>query len=841
MKSTFPRVVLCGVLAIAFSLALCTQADARGTIIGLDDPRSGVKDPFRGNYEVRGQGFVHNVGNLWVNVTNLGVIGNPWKALSTDPSGQYPPGSGVEYLYASGIWVGAKIGADPNPYVSTALYQTEFRPSTLPIDTIYESYEGFPGATRFFNDDGDTDPEFGLEYIDEEIHDGKDNDDDGEIDEDFAAISQQMFTCVYRDDTQEALNTFAEHVPMGLEVVQESFAWGIPGSDNFVGFEFTITNEGRQDLYDLYLGFLCDGDAGPESEENYWRDDRAGLVQIDTTVGGAASGGCSERLRLDVGYTADADGDGGRAEGWFGVMFLGHTTDPKGEKAPPTVGFTSFRFVSGGSAYEKCGDPGNDLQRYDLLSSGEIGCRPGQFDATEDADYRIFFGTGPFSELLRGETLKLQVAFVVGVGRQGMIENAVAAQRIYNGAYEDQDENPDTGVDGKETCLTKLPGEELPEELDPFDYLEWCDFPDSLKAILRELPQFRPVPITEPTCEGTGIVQYVDLDCDPCTGIDGKEMAVRWRGASTPPCPQVLTEYPADEEYPCNELKLDEDGFLAKSALKGPSVRLSARDQAVVIQWNNAAELVPDPLSGDFDFAGYRIWKAEQWERPEGSTGPTPELWSLLAEYRLPKYQNPKSGHRNLELIRNETLAPCDTTDPAQGLILYPVGYYQHRDDRVLNGFTYFYSVTAFDLNETDDRDPITGELEVFTLECRTVASAEQAVVPGSDPVEKSGEVYVVPNPYYGTAAWDLEPNAIDPTGTHVDFMNMPVGDWTLKIYTVSGDLVRTLENDGSQNIGQIKWDLVSRNGQDVVSGLYLFTVESGFGTQVGKFVVLRD
>ena len=95
MKSRFPRVVLCGVLAVAFSLALCTQADARGTIIGLDDPRSGVKDPFRGNYEVRGEGFVHNVGNLWVNVTNLGVIGNPWKALSTDPSGQYPPGSTV--------------------------------------------------------------------------------------------------------------------------------------------------------------------------------------------------------------------------------------------------------------------------------------------------------------------------------------------------------------------------------------------------------------------------------------------------------------------------------------------------------------------------------------------------------------------------------------------------------------------------------------------------------------------------------------------------------------------------------------------------------------------------
>jgi len=52
---------------------------------------------------------------------------------------------------------------------------------------------------------------------------------------------------------------------------------------------------------------------------------------------------------------------------------------------------------------------------------------------------------------------------------------------------------------------------------------------------------------------------------------------------------------------------------------------------------------------------------------------------------------------------------------------------------------------------------------------------------------------------------------------------------------------VRTLENDGTVDVGQVKWDLVSRNGQDVVSGVYLYTVESDYGTQVGKFVILRE
>jgi hypothetical protein len=822
------------------ALLVAQQAYCRTRVEGIDDPPAGVKDPFSGVYEIRGEGFVHNVGNLWVNITNLGVIGNPWKNLSTDPSAQYPPGSGIEYLFGAGLWIGAKIGDDPTAYVSTAFPATEFRPSTLPVGTIYESYEGFPGADRFFNDDGDVD-EFGLEKIDEEIQDGIDNDDDRLIDEDFAAISQQMFTCVYRDDTQEALNTFAEHVPMGLEVVQESYAWGIPGSDNFVGLEFTIKNDGRRNLRDVYLGFFCDSDAGSEADDEFWRDDRAGLVLVDTIIG-SKQAECLEELNLMIGETHDADADGGTTDGWLGLMFLGHTTDPSGKKAPPTVGFSSFRFVSGGAAYEQCGDPGNDSQRYDLLSSRRIGCRAGETTARNDADYRIFFGTGPFKELNVGDVVTLQVGLVVGKGEIGMIGNAIAAQRIFNGSFEDKDSNDLTGVDGKETCLTAAFG----ETVEPFDYIAHCDLPDSLAVLLRGLPEFRPVAITEPTCDTpAGRAQYVDFDCDACTGVDGKETAVRWRGASTPPCPQVLVQYPLDERYPCEELKIDEQtGLLTKKKIRIPAVQLTPVNEGVIIRWNNAAELVPDPFSKRYDFAGYRIWKAEQWERPVGSTGPQPERWSLLGEYRLPHLVEKNTKQMDLRRALNpgwRTMVPCDTVDAARGRYLYPVGYYQHRDRNVLNGFLYFYAVTAFDMNLLDEKDQITGERLVLSLECRHVASEDQGVVPRAEPVRGAGEVYVVPNPYYGSAPWDLVPNPRDPTGTHVDFMNMPIGPWTLRIYTLAGDLVRLLENDGAQDIGQVRWDLVSRNGQNIVSGIYLFSVESQYGTQVGKFAILRD
>jgi len=46
---------------------------------------------------------------------------------------------------------------------------------------------------------------------------------------------------------------------------------------------------------------------------------------------------------------------------------------------------------------------------------------------------------------------------------------------------------------------------------------------------------------------------------------------------------------------------------------------------------------------------------------------------------------------------------------------------------------------------------------------------------------------------------------------------------------------------DGSAGDGSLAWDLLSRNGQEVTSGVYLFSVEvDGFDRFVGKFVVIR-
>lgn len=65
----------------------------------------------------------------------------------------------------------------------------------------------------------------------------------------------------------------------------------------------------------------------------------------------------------------------------------------------------------------------------------------------------------------------------------------------------------------------------------------------------------------------------------------------------------------------------------------------------------------------------------------------------------------------------------------------------------------------------------------------------------------------------------------------------------TLRIYTVAGDLVEVMRHDGSGGDGTAAWNLISRNGQDVTSGVYIFSVEpedGSFPRTIGKFVVIR-
>ena len=195
--------------------------------------------------------------------------------------------------------------------------------------------------------------------------------------------------------------------------------------------------------------------------------------------------------------------------------------------------------------------------------------------------------------------------------------------------------------------------------------------------------------------------------------------------------------------------------------------------------------------------------------------------------------------------------APDPTTDP-ETVEKRAVGYYEYVDRDIHNGFIYFYSVTSTDHLLLPADNPLDIDLPVGPGLIGDPGSSFASTQPGTqaqtaEEREREGvNIYVYPNPATREALEEYQqlfPNNEDPTGVRVTFTNLPMAKNTLKIYTTSGDLVQTIPHDGTNGSGHVSWNLMSRNGQEIVSGIYLYSVESNddrFENYVGKFVVIR-
>lgn len=376
---------------------------------------------------------VHDVGELRVHASNWGAIGSmpgSGNPFSNAPSAEWPAGSRVEYLYIAGVWVGALVGGVPA--VSTAAYTFEFRPSASPLDIVYYSAFGATGGKRIPSANADDDADGAL---DEDPLDGFDNDLDGLVDEDFAGISDQMLSRRFRDDDPSSTAVYPDHRPMHLFVREESYQFSHADYDDFVGFTLKITNDGAETLEDAYVGLFADGDVGNRDDPNYWGDDGAAFrnnLVVDHGVHGTQE--------YDFGYWYDIDGDGGAAAGYCGIVVLDH---PTGAGAPAAVGAVTYASFSGSASYEEGGDPTNDFERYELMSSQTI-----ERDATIGRDHRIVVVVGPFAEITPGETIEFSFALVVTPRND--FTNVERAAQVYHGQWFDLDGNPATGIGGKE-------------------------------------------------------------------------------------------------------------------------------------------------------------------------------------------------------------------------------------------------------------------------------------------------------------------------------------------------------------------------------------------------------
>jgi hypothetical protein len=103
-------------------------------------------------------------------------------------------------------------------------------------------------------------------------------------------------------------------------------------------------------------------------------------------------------------------------------------------------------------------------------------------------------------------------------------------------------------------------------------------------------------------------------------------------------------------------------------------------------------------------------------------------------------------------------------------------------------------------------------------------------------------EIKVVPNPY--VAVNDIEPNDRLAGATRgsrrIYFEHLPARA-TIRIYTLSGELVRTLEHDAGISNDREYWDLLNRDNLGVAYGVYLAHVDApGVGEKILKFAIIK-
>jgi len=130
---------------------------------------------------------------------------------------------------------------------------------------------------------------------------------------------------------------------------------------------------------------------------------------------------------------------------------------------------------------------------------------------------------------------------------------------------------------------------------------------------------------------------------------------------------------------------------------------------------------------------------------------------------------------------------------------------------------------------------------------------------PGTLARNNMDDIMVVPNPYIGRSKFDgrKENDQKGDKSRRLWFINLP-NRCTIRIYTLAGDLVQTLDHNGSMPTdiitiskatttgmaasGMHSWDLLSKNEQIIAPGVYLFSVENKADSKikVGKFVIVK-
>jgi hypothetical protein len=163
------------------------------------------------------------------------------------------------------------------------------------------------------------------------------------------------------------------------------------------------------------------------------------------------------------------------------------------------------------------------------------------------------------------------------------------------------------------------------------------------------------------------------------------------------------------------------------------------------------------------------------------------------------------------------------------------------RDDLLAEGgeidFMYFVWPIATNIPMTIDA----GDKYVLALAARsdtdefTFSTTAPATMNVALAKSELSRIKAVPNPYFAHSTYE-----INQFNRVVKFTHLPAR-CTVRIFTLTGELVRTLEKDDAST-SQLVWDVETSSALPVASGIYIFHVDApGIGTHVGKLAVFME
>ncbi|MCD6594697.1 hypothetical protein J7L68_03370 [bacterium] len=621
------------------------------------------------------------------------------------------------------------------------------------------------------------------------------NDDDtlihrSTLDSDSGAVSEDDYVGNLSDTVVNTAYAPPDHRPIGIAIHQESYAWSYNYANNFVFIDYIFNNIRDDDrtIRDMYIGLYIDGDVGHVETPDYAQDDITGFIKNYVNE-------ANETTAVNLAWLADNDGDpddGMFTEtsptGAMAVKLLRGPTDSLNFSFNWWISNTDEVYDWGPMREDHQlgfdGTPEGDISKYKVMSNNEF-----DYDQTatveyfDDPNWRPSPNDiGTAENIANGYDTRFLLSFGPIEVQPNLSEDSLPHITIAFMVGENFHQNPNnTGTDWAPNFN--------------FDKLSYTAY---WAQQIFDNDYHGPEPPPSP--------EFIIVRGQ-------NKVTVLWKSTGVEDVEDNITNLHDFEGYRV---------YIAEENIDNYYIPLVQYDEIDYLHINEITEILDSVTEMGDTISHYNVKYSD-------TLSASPDLYTATI---IPLIGIPHDTTLEAEPFSANNGMPPDTTYEGET-------WYYFEINNLLPGDDKWVVVTAFDYGQPSK--------ELESLESNKTVNAKWFVSSGTPSTDKT--VKVVPNPYRVDmdykSYWE---HSFTGNWTEysrkIRFYNLPK-KCQIRIFTLDGDLVKKLDHDESdpdEMVGAEDWNLISRNDQATVSGIYIFSVEDKETgeTQTGKFVIIK-